>query len=49
MSVVYFMAAFLVQRKTEDANYSDLIWLPPYNLISIIENMMKGETELINI
>ena len=30
MIVGFFIAAFLFQRKSEDANYSALIWLPPY-------------------
>ena len=30
MIVVFFIMAFLFQRKNEDANYSALIWLPPY-------------------
>ena len=29
MSVVFFKAAFLFPRKSEDANYFALIWLPP--------------------
>ena len=31
MIVVFFVAAFLFQIKSEDANYSALIWLPPYD------------------
>ena len=36
MLVVFFIAAFLFQRKGEDANYFALIWLPPH--VKIISN-----------
>ena len=30
MIVIFIIAVFLFYRKSEDANYSTLIWLPPY-------------------
>ena len=33
MIVVFFTAAFLFQRQSQDANYFALIWLPPYSNI----------------
>ena len=38
---VFFIAAFLFQRKSDDANYSTLIWLLPYLLL--LTNIVKQE------
>ena len=35
MIVVYFRAAYIFQINSEDANYSTLIWLPPYRIRKI--------------
>ena len=42
MIVVFFMAAFPFQRKSEDANYSALFWL---SLYSCLFDVIKGHWE----
>ena len=44
MIVVFFKAAFLFQRKREDANYSALIWLPSY--VSMYKRKNRVELSL---
>ena len=49
MIVVFFIAAFLFQRKSKDTNYSDLIWSPQQTITKTTPTLkFNGDLEIWN-